>query len=201
MGAESKIEGEALTLIDALALALPKLEGAKKNANNPAFKSKYADLGAVIEAVRPIAEHGVWFLQETRENDRGAHVETFFIGHGDKISAGSVFIPAAKDNAHGFGSALTYARRYGLQTAFGLPVEDDDGNAAAAAPPKQAKPISDADWALLVQLIENTGTDTEKLCKAYNVGSLKEMTEQNFKDARSVLERRLATKTKEAENA
>lgn len=124
-------------LLDALAKALPELEGAKKNADNPHFKSKYADLGAVIDAVRPIKDHGIWFLQETQEHERGALVETFWIGHGEKLSAGVVYVPAAKDNAHGFGSALTYARRYGLQTAAGLSTEDDDGNAAVDAPPKQ----------------------------------------------------------------
>jgi len=128
---------EPPTLLSALALALPELEGAKKTAENPAFKRdgkfiKYADLGSVIDAIRPVAEHGVWFIQMTHENEGGAEVETIFIGHGEQFSAGRVFVPAIKRDAHGFGSALTYARRYGLQTAFGLSSEDDDGNAAVA---------------------------------------------------------------------
>lgn len=122
------------TLMAALAAALPELESAKKNKANPAFKSKYADLAAVIEAVEPIAKHGLWFRQHMHENEHGAMVETFYIhASGEEKSAGCVFMPATKRDAQGFGSALTYARRYGLQTAFGLATEDDDGNAAVKA--------------------------------------------------------------------
>jgi hypothetical protein len=48
----------------------------------------------------------------------------------------------AKANAHGFGSALTYARRYGLAAACGLKADDDDGNAAAEAPKDKAAAIA-----------------------------------------------------------
>jgi ERF superfamily len=128
----------------ALAVALAKLEGAKKKSANPHFKSKYADLGSVIDAIRPIAEHGIWFRQSTHPDDNGVTVETFYIGHGASISAGILHMPADKRNPQGFGSALTYARRYALQTAFGLASEDDDGNAASTgevarqAPAKRA---------------------------------------------------------------
>ena len=125
------------SLLSVLAEHLPELEGAKKNSNNPHFKSKYADLGAVIDAIRPMAEHGVWFRQIDLEREGGAAVETFYIGHGEELSAGITFVPADRGNAQGYGSAKTYARRYGLQNAFGLSSEDDDGNAAAAAPPKR----------------------------------------------------------------
>lgn len=136
MGAETKIAA-AETLLGALAKALPELGAAKKSAENPAFKqggkaSKYADLSSVIEAVRPIAEHGIWFRQVAHESEAGVCVETFYIGHGDELSAGRMFVPADRANAQGYGSAQTYARRYGLQLAFGLATEDDDGNAASA---------------------------------------------------------------------
>ncbi len=52
---------------------------------------------------------------------------------GESMSLGSLFVPANKNDAQGFGSALTYCRRYALVTAFGVPTEDDDGNAARAA--------------------------------------------------------------------
>ncbi len=65
MNAQSKIEP---SLIGALAAALPELESAKKNKANPAFKSKYADLAAVIEAIEPVTKHGLWYRQHTHEN-------------------------------------------------------------------------------------------------------------------------------------
>lgn len=178
------------SLLDALAKALPELEGAKKNAANPHFKSKYADLGAVIDALHPLSDHGVWFRQETHENESGAMVETFYIGHGEQLSAGRLFVPASKRDAHGFGSALTYARRYALQTAFGLSSEDDDGNAATKSPPS-AKTLSDADWAEIVALIEATNTDTAKFCQAFGINSLKALPAEAVAKAKAQLNRKL----------
>ena len=195
MNAQSKIEP---SLIGALAAALPELESAKKNKANPAFKSKYADLAAVIEAIEPVTKHGLWYRQHTHENENGVQVETFYIHtSGEQMSAGTVFMPATKKDAQGFGSALTYARRYGLQTAFGLATEDDDGNAAVkASQVRQSAPetISDAQWTALVQLVENTGTDAGKLCQAYNAASLKDFTVEQFNQAKAILEKRLKEK-------
>lgn len=126
------------TLIGALAKALPELDGAKKNKANPHFKSKYADLAAVIDALAPIREHGLWYRQHSHENADGVTVETFYIHvSGEQLSAGTLFMPAMKRDPQGFGSALSYARRYALQMAFGVPTEDDDGNAAVASMSRQ----------------------------------------------------------------
>jgi hypothetical protein len=187
------------TLLGALALALPTIEAAKKNAANPHFKSKYADIGAVIDAIRPIADHGLWFRQVSHDSENGVCVETFYIHDSGELSAGRVFVPASKRDAQGFGSAQTYARRYGLQLAFGLSTEDDDGNAASKAP--AAKPISDSDWAMLTQLIEATGTDAAKLCKAYNANSLKAMSAEAAADAITKLQARLAKMTEAGNGA
>lgn len=204
MNAPTKIEADPVMRLElALAEALPKLEGAKKNSANPAFKSRYADLGSVIEAIRPIAECGIWYRQVLHEGAEGVTVETFYIGFGAKISAGTLFMPADRKNAQGYGSALTYARRYGLQTAFGLATEDDDGN-AASAPAKAAKApalIDDTQWTALVQLVEATGTDAGKLCGAYKVESLRDFTAEQFAHAKGILEKRLKEKAKEMADA
>jgi len=135
MTAQTKVE--AATLHSAMALAFPEIEGATKDKTNPAFKSKYADLGSVVEAIKPaLAKHGLFFTQHNHPCEGGVSVETF-VRHasGESLSFGALFVPATKHDAQGYGSALTYARRYSLMTAFGVAPEDDDGNAAARSAP------------------------------------------------------------------
>lgn len=117
----------------AMAKAFAVIEGAVKGKVNPAFRSKYADLSSVVDAIKPhLAEHGLWFSQRTHRAEGGVCVETV-IHHvsGQSLSCGELYMPATKQDAQGYGSALTYARRYSLMAAFGVPAEDDDGNAAA----------------------------------------------------------------------
>lgn len=196
MNAPAKIKptesAQPAGLMSALAAALPEVDGARKTAKNPHFKSNYADLASVIEAIRPVAEHGIWFRQTDIEREGGAAVETFYIGHGEEISAGITFVPADRQNAQGYGSAKTYARRYGLMTAFGIAGEDDDGNAAASAPPAKASTLEDATWAQLVQLVEATGTEAAKICAAKGVASLRDLSEDVAKGLIVTLKRRLA---------
>ena len=138
MATALKTVGEALnelppdTLHSAMARAFAEIEAATKDSTNPHFKSKYADLTSVIEAIKPaLINNGLFFTQQPHPADDGVSVETF-VHHksGEKMSLGILYMPANKRDAQGFGSALTYCKRYGLQTAFGVPTEDDDGNAA-----------------------------------------------------------------------
>lgn len=119
----------------ALVKALAEIEGATKDKLNPHFKSKYADIGSVIDAIKPVlAKYDLGFTQHPQPSEAGVIIETVLHhGGGDSLSMGVLFVPANKNDAQGFGSALTYARRYALMTAFGVPAEDDDGNAAAKA--------------------------------------------------------------------
>jgi len=109
-----------------------------KNASNPHFKSKYADLAACIEAVdEPFLANGIAMYQETFEDATGVTVETVLLHEsGEIIRCGRLHVPASKQDPQGYGSALTYARRYSLMAACGIAPEDDDGNAAS----KPAKP-------------------------------------------------------------
>ena len=147
MNAETKIEAE--TLHTAMAKAFSAIEAATKDSENPAFKQggkaiRYADLASVIGAIKPaLAANNLFFTQHPQPADHGVCIETF-LHHagGESMSLGTLYVPANKQDAQGFGSAITYARRYALQTAFGVPTEDDDGNAAAKASNNQepAKP-------------------------------------------------------------
>lgn len=114
---------------------------ALKTSTNPHFKSKYADLAACVEAViDSLNANGIALVQHTHECDGGVMVETVFLHEsGESMSGGKLFVPASKHDAQGYGSALTYARRYSIQAACGIAPEDDDGNAATKNAPQQHK--------------------------------------------------------------
>ena len=128
-------------LFTAFAKAQAEMEAATKDSANPFFKSKYADLNSVMGAVKPaFAKHGLAFVQVCHDADNCAKVETIIVHEsGQQLSAGSVSVPVSKHDAQGYGSALTYARRYSLAAAAGVGAEDDDGNAAAKAAPKKER--------------------------------------------------------------
>jgi len=131
----------------AMAKAFAQIEGAVKGKTNPAFRSKYADLAAVTDAIKPaLAEHGLFYRQVFHPAEGGVCVETI-IHHasGQSLACGPLFLPATKQDAQGFGSATTYARRYSLMAAFGVPAEDDDGQAAVQRAPAAQKPASGPD--------------------------------------------------------
>jgi hypothetical protein len=106
---------------------------ALKTSTNPHFKSRYADLSACVEAViDALNANGIAMLQKTHQDETGVTVETVFIHEsGETISSGTLHVPASKQDPQGYGSALTYARRYSLMAACGIAPEDDDGNAAS----------------------------------------------------------------------
>jgi PAS domain-containing protein len=119
-------------LFAALALAQGEIENASKNAANPHFKSKYADLAEVLNTIRPVfAKHGLTIVQFPQFDGARASVVTL-IGHKDGgfITAEAACVPA-KSDAQGIGSATTYLRRYSAAAAAGIAQEDDDGQAAA----------------------------------------------------------------------
>lgn len=193
MNAQTKVEA---TLASAMAAAFGEIEAATKDAKNPHFKSKYADLTAVIGAIKPaLVKNNLFFTQNPEPHEHGVQVETILHhASGEAISLGKLFVPANKKDAQGFGSALTYARRYALVTAFGVPVEDDDGEAARKAPQQALATVDDNQWAMLVQLIETTGTETRKFCEAYKIDNLRALPAAAYEKAKGQLERKLNAK-------
>ena len=112
---------------------------ALKTATNPHFRSRYADLSACVEAViDALNDNGIAMIQKCYDCNTGIMVETVFIHEsGEMLECGILQVPASKQDPQGYGSALTYARRYSLMAACGIAPEDDDGNAAS----KQKSPI------------------------------------------------------------
>lgn len=139
----SKIDAEGARpahggIAAALAAAQAEMGKALKQSNNPHFRSKYADLGNVADACLPaLNRHGIAVIQPIGEDDGGRYVETRLIhASGESLSCRAPLI-VQKNDMQGLGSAITYARRYGLMCMAGIAPEDDDGNAAAAAAPRR----------------------------------------------------------------
>lgn len=121
-------------LATALAKAQSKLAGAKKDSENPHFRSKYADLASVWEAWQKVGpEHGLSVVQFGRITEAGAVLVTRLMHTSGDYLEGEIPL-LHKPDMQGLGSALTYARRYGLAAMVGVCPEDDDANAAVAPP-------------------------------------------------------------------
>lgn len=121
----------------ALAKAQGQIEGAKKGRENPHFRSKYADLASIWDACREaLSTNGLSVVQTTAPSGRDEVVVITRLAHASgQWYEGVLALPVSKSDAQGFGSALTYTRRYALSAMVGVAPEDDDGNAAAAAKP------------------------------------------------------------------
>ena len=131
MADEKKTEPNNKKLIDALIMAQSQMTFASKTGTNPHFKSGYAPLEEVIDAVKkPLNDNGIFFLQKVYISEGGQCVETEFHGWDAVLRGGKVFVPSEKQTPQGYAGALTYAKRYSLATACALPSGDDDGNEA-----------------------------------------------------------------------
>ena len=124
-------------IASALVKAQREFGPALKSSTNPHFRTKYADLSACIEAVVDgLNNNGIFLMQLTDEHPDGIKIQTVFVHEsGEQIVSGWLFVPAAKADPQGFGSALTYARRYSLMTACGIAPEDDDANSTRPPAP------------------------------------------------------------------
>jgi hypothetical protein len=110
-------------------------------------------------------------------------VETVFVHEsGETFSAGKLHVPAVKHDAQGYGSALTYARRYSLMAACGIAPEDDDGNAASKPQPRQSAAkvspangpelMTEEDVANITALADEVGKSVKDIVSAYKVSAL-----------------------------
>jgi hypothetical protein len=136
---------------------------ALKTSTNPHFRSRYADLSACVEAViTGLNDNGIALIQKCYDCENGVMVETVFVHEsGETLECGILHVPAAKQDPQGYGSALTYARRYSLMAAAGIAPEDDDGNSASRRPEVKTPDITDH-----LLAIEGSGS-SEELAKIY----------------------------------
>ena len=131
-------------IASALNKAQGEMTGAKKGSDNPFFKSKYADLGSVIDALKtPFSGNGLSFSQFPLSEDGKAGVETILMHVSGEWMLSTLLLPIKKQDPQGVGDAITYAKRYALQSIAGIPSEDDDGNSNINNKATPKKPSDD----------------------------------------------------------
>lgn len=120
------------TIAPALLAAQQAITFAGKNARNPHFKNSYADLGSVIDACKePLNSAGIVFMQmPTPGKDGELALVTRLIHTSGEWIEDTAVCPLPKQDPQGFGSAMTYLRRYSLAAIIGIYQDDDDGEAA-----------------------------------------------------------------------
>jgi len=116
-----------------------------KDATNPHFRSKYASLSSCVDACKEaFHRHNFALLQSNGHDTYGQFVETTLLHTSGERWSSVVYLVLSKQDMQGLGSAITYARRYGLLGMVGLAPEDDDGNASVAPPKPAPKPAAQA---------------------------------------------------------
>ena len=172
---------EIAQLFEALAAAQGEIGNAEKSAENPHLKNRYADLASCWAACRgPLSKHGICLAQPPSTRDGGHVTVLTILGHkSGQWMRGELKLPTDKVNAQAVGSAITYARRYGLCAMVGIaPGDDDDGNAAtagataaasrtpyqsASAAPElgPARRKAEAKWKALAVLLKTAGRNVD----------------------------------------
>lgn len=138
--------------IKALVKAQKEMGAVVKNANNPHLKSKYADLGAVLDACQTaLHSNGFAIMQPCGKDEFGAFVDTVLAHESGETLTSRVYLVVGKNDMQGVGSAITYARRYGLLGMTGLAPEDDDGEATKAPKNAPRQEVVDAPTAVAIQ--------------------------------------------------
>lgn len=133
-------DGDKATFAKAFVAAQKSMESIKKASSNPAFKSKYADLSEVVEAVVPALNGaGIGVMQFPAFDGENVSITTVFIHESGASITGTLDLRPSKIDPQGIGSATTYGRRYSLLAMSGMAPEDDDGN-AASGPREQREP-------------------------------------------------------------
>ncbi|RYF11828.1 MAG: single-stranded DNA-binding protein, partial [Oxalobacteraceae bacterium] len=153
-------------LTGALVQVQATVEGAVKGRSNPAFKSKYADLSSVWDACREqLVSNGLTVVQFPGEMIDNRMTLTTQLSHeSGEWMRSTLSIPLTKVDAQGYGSAVTYARRYALAAVVGVCPEDDDGNAASqrgGQQQRQEQPsvITEDQRNVLLTLAQQSGAD------------------------------------------
>lgn len=149
-------------LATALAIAQGQIKPALKDADNPFFKSKYADLASIWDAIRePLSKNGLSVAQFVENEGEFVTVTTMLCHKSGQWLSSTISLKPMKADPQAAGSAATYGRRYGLSAIVGVVADiDDDGNAATFGGGKTHKTATamKADFAKIKNEILSAGT-------------------------------------------
>jgi hypothetical protein len=162
------------SLAEALSKAQAEMAGAVKDATNPFFNSSYANLSAVVRAVKePFSNNGLSYSQFPIEDNGRIGVETVLMHDSGEWLSQSFTVQLTKQDAQGAGSAITYCRRYALQSIAGIPSEDDDGNASSAQQTSKGYDETTLQWVAAIKSNTASLEDiTDEKYRAYVKGAL-----------------------------
>ena len=121
------------------------LETAIKNSSNPFLKNKYADIQEILDKVKSaFHENNYIIVQEGGADQIGEFIDTKLIHTSGNLFNCKIYLQYKKGDMQSLGGAITYARRYGLLSVTGIPVDDDDGTSAIGTEAAQAKAMERA---------------------------------------------------------
>jgi hypothetical protein len=173
-------------LAAALSLAQAAMTSASKDATNPFFKSKYADLGSVIFALKDaFAKNGLSFTQAPRMVGSSVGVTTRIMHKSGEYIQGDLSLPLHKSDPQAAGAAITYARRYALQSMAGLPAEDSDAEGAmtrtVSISPEQTQRIT-----LRLKKIDKA---PDRFCAYFGINNICDLPASELARAMSILDK------------
>ena len=171
----------------ALVKAQASMGGAVKDSKNPFFKSSYADLTSVIMAIKePFSKAGIAYTQFPTNDENRVGVVTRLMHESGEWLETSYTLPLVKSDPQSAGSAITYARRYALQSIAGIPTADDDAESAMIRG-IQEPVIDDMQLKTLTDLLKETKADVKAFCNYYEIASANKLLASQFDRAIAAL--------------
>ena len=176
-------------LAASLCKAQAEMGGAVKDSKNPFFKSDYADLTSVIKAIKePFANHGLSYTQFPTNDDGRIGVSTLLMHESGEYLEHSYTLPTTKADPQAAGSAITYARRYALQSIAGIPTADDDAESAMLRNNQNKNAVVSEDQAKEIKgLLAEHGVDVKVFLKHFKATSVDEMLAVHYSKAVAAL--------------
>ena len=170
-----------------------KVGAIKKDSTNPHFKNKYASIESVLDTIeQPLLDAGLGFIQCVEDLNL---ITTIYDTESDVTISSKVPLILNKQDMQQLGSAITYARRYGLVSMFGLEQEDDDANLASGNTQKPTQNvqqetkdhISKEQATSLNKYALEQGQEIKKVLEFFKVDGLLKLTSKQYNFAMSKL--------------